>query len=469
MTDRFIPQSLSPQIVERAEFVQRFAPDYPQHATQLNDIVAGMSVQQNLTEAITAVHRLQRAYYAAKIGLFDCDDVWAAIDHLDFPLWDRFTALAATDAQRDKLAELLYTGDETRRAPVLLNLCDYGREIGERIVQLCIATGDETDILIADPLFQRRLLRHCDKTHLELLADLVTAPHRYCARRVSMRTEQTQQVFPDPPVNQTIQQAYNKAVSAYNEELRTKFYTVTVLPTPKDAELDQLDYTDYVDLFFRMCDLDWPQIGIAQQHLIEQLNASSILRMTNNDGTDVSMDITGFTFCNSLVAKNVPGSEIFSAPHLNSVQGVVVGNGRYLFNGKLMENIRLRFDQGRVVEYSAETGHDILTEMIETDKASHYVGEIGIGTNPVLRTHLVNGLLVEKIGGSFHLALGNAYKFTDYLGTPVNVNNGNTSAIHQDLTFMLYGKQGRMYVDDALIMDDGRFLDPRLSILNGEN
>ena len=322
-------------------------------------------------------------------------------------------------------------------------------------------------MLIADPLFQRRLLHHCDATQVNVLADIATAPHRLCARRISMRTEQVQQPYPDTPVEMDIQQAYNKAVGAYTEMLRTKFYTVTTLPTPKDAELDQLPYADYIDLFFRMCDVDWAQVDMAHQALIEQLNAGSILGMTNSDGTDVSMNIAGFTFCNSLVAKNVPGSEVFSAPHRDSVHGTVVGKGRYLFNGKLIENITLRFEHGRVVKYSAEIGQDVLTEMIETDDGSHYVGEIGIGTNPVLRTHLVNGLLVEKIGGSFHLALGNCYKFKDYLGTPVNVDNGNTSAIHEDLTFMLYGKQGRMYLDGQLIMDDGRFLDPRLAVLNG--
>jgi aminopeptidase len=464
-----VPQSLSPHIAARAAFVQSYAADYPTHAASLQELAASLATEQDMTAALTCLHRLQRVYYAAKVGVLDHADVWAAIDHADFPLWDRFAALDATEAQKDKLARLLYEGDERRQTPILLSICDYSRTIGERIIQQCVDNGEETDILISDPLFQRRLLKYCTVEQAQMLGDAILEPYHVYKRAISIRIEQTQQHFPDKPVSSDIQQAYNNQIKGIADLYRKKFYTLTILPTPKDAELDHIAYPDYIDLFFRMCDVDWDAVGVAHQVLIAMLNAASTLRMTNNDGTDVSMDITGFTFCDSRVAKNVPGSEVFSAPRRDSVQGVVVGKGRYLFNGKLMENIRLRFDQGRIVEYSAETGQNVLAEMVETDEDSHYIGEIGIGTNPVLRTHLVNGLLVEKIGGSFHLALGNCYKFTDYLGTPVHVNNGNDSIIHEDLTFMLYGKQGRMYVDGTLIMDDGRFLDPRLAVLNGGN
>ncbi len=464
MTHTIIPNSLSPQITMRAEFVAGFAADLP----PLNDIINAVAMPQEITAAITAVHRLQRAYFAAKIGLLGSNDVLAAIDHADFPLWHNYAALPASDAQKDMLAKLMYEGDVKRRTPILLSISDYSRDIAERILERCIAEGDAVDLYVSDPLFQRRLLTHASEEQAIQLGQLILALYENPdARTISLRIEQIQQTFPDPPAAATVQQAFNAAINNMAGLSRSRFYTVTVLPTPSDAALDQISYPDYIDLFFRMCDVDWTAVSVAHHVLIAQLDIAKHLRFTNHDGTDVSMNIDGFTFCNSLVAKNVPGSEVFSAPHRDNVEGVVVGKGRYLFAGKLMENIRLRFEHGRIVEYSAEIGHDVLTQMIETDEDSHYVGEIGIGTNPVLRTHLVNGLVVEKIGGSFHLAIGHSYKFTDYLGIPVMVDNGNNSAIHEDLTFMLYGKNGKMYVDDQLIMDDGRFLDPRLAVLNG--
>ena len=225
-----------------------------------------------------------------------------------------------------------------------------------------------------------------------------------------------------------------------------------------------------MDLFFRMCDVDWQAVDVAHKFLIAQLDAGKMLQLTNNDGTDLTMNIDGFTFANSLVAKNIPGSEVFSAPHKNSVNGRIVAKGRFSpkdSGGQIIEDMTLDFKDGKLVHYNAASGLDLLRQMVETDEGSHYVGEIGIGTNPVLRQHIVNSLMVEKIGGSFHVALGRAYEYTDYLGTPVHLDNGNRSAIHWDITTMLHGKQGKMILDGTEIMTDGKFNAPELAVLNG--
>ena len=136
MPETIIPQDISLFIRDRLDFVRNFAADYP----QLDAIVTALTVPQNLTMALTTIHRLQRAYYAAQVGLL-VHDVLDAIDHPDFPLWDRYTVLPATDAQKDRLAQLLYEGDTRRQTPVLLNLSDYGRDIGERILHRCVMAG----------------------------------------------------------------------------------------------------------------------------------------------------------------------------------------------------------------------------------------------------------------------------------------------------------------------------------------
>ena len=114
----------------------------------------------------------------------------------------------------------------------------------------------------------------------------------------------------------------------------------------------------------------------------------------------------------------------------------------------------------------AEKGVEHFTAFIERDPGNRYVGELGIGTNPHLKQHVVNGLLVEKIGGSFHLALGGAYEMTDYMGQPVHVDNGNRSKDHWDVTTMLHGAGGAIYLDGRQIMENGFFKDRRLGVLN---
>lgn len=462
-----VPRALGEQIEARIAFLESYRGQNPQWEAVISDVLKDTGREVPVTEALTILHRVQRCYYAATLGLLAHKDVRDAIDDKRFPLWRDYHALPASEKQKDTLARLMYEGDKHRRTPIMLTLCDYSLDIGERIVARCVQEGADTDVVISDPVFQRRLLTHCDEQQADRFGRLVMQPHQACARRISLRTEQVDMIYADMPVPEDIQKHYNLAVSDEYQQCRTKFYTLTVLPTPKDAELDGIAYSDYIDLFFRMCSVDWKKVDAAHQILIEKLNNASHVRITNDDGTDISMSIDGFTFCNSLVAKNVPGSEVFSGVVRDSVNGVVVGKGRYMFNGKMMENITLYFEKGRVISYEAEQGGDVLKDMIETDEGSHYVGELGIGTNPVLRQHLVNGLMVEKIGGSFHLALGQTYRFTEYMDKPVIVDNGNNSAIHEDLTVMLYGKNGKIYLDDILIMEKGAFIDPRLSYLNG--
>lgn len=464
MSVSVIPHHLGKQISLRIAYLRDKAGDY----TLIEELLADLDREQDPATALQNIHRLQRIYFAAKLGLLDEPKIYKAIDAKDFPLWKQYTALPVADEYRVALAKLMYEGDKERRSPIFITLPDYSRGVAELIVEQCVVHGDEIDIFISDPLFQRRLMHHCDQDKAEMLASVMMAPYDHYQRSIAMRIEQVQQPYPDEPVAQEIQKIYNDTLNAQYQRTRGRFYTLAVLPTPKDAELDQIPYPDYIDLFFRMCAVDWDKVDAAHKILIAQLNQAKTLRFTNNDGTDFTVNIEGFTFCNSLVAKNVPGSEVFSAPHRDSATGLIVGKGRYMYMGKVMENITLRFEEGRVVDYAAEKGQEILKELLDTDEGSRYVGEIAIGTNPVLRQHLVNGLLTEKIGGSFHFALGRCYNFTDYLGIPVKVDNGNKSANHEDMTIMLHGKQGRIYIDGDMIMDDGKFIDPRLGYLNGD-
>ena len=273
-------------------------------------------------------------------------------------------------------------------------------------------------------------------------------------------------------VDQAKKKAYDGEAYIFREwVLSGKIQSVlTMIPTRMDAEIDGLDYDQYLKDYFTMCNQDWDLIDKTQAKLIDRLNETKELRFTNNDGTDLTMNIDGFTFCNSTVARNVPGSEVFSAPRRDSTNGTIVAKGKFAvkgFQNEVVENITLKFKDGYLTEYSAEKGQDILEETVNKDEGARYIGEIGIGTNPFWKTHVAAILLAEKIGGSVHVALGDAYTMTKYMGTPVNVDNGNRSHLHWDITTMLLGKQGKIFADGEMIMDDGVWTLPELAPLNG--
>jgi aminopeptidase len=247
-------------------------------------------------------------------------------------------------------------------------------------------------------------------------------------------------------------------------------------PTPEEAAIEGLTYDEYVELFLRACHQPWPAIQEAQARLIETLNAGALLeieaRPTDPDParrTRLTMDIGPMRFVNSTIYRNFPGAEVFASPVRDSVEGQLYAEGLYSYDGRNFEDIFLRVEKGRIVEARARCGESELIELLDADEGARYFGELAFGTNPGLRRRVLNGLLNEKVGGSFHITPGRAYTYTEYEGQPVRVDNGNRSQIHWDIAVPMlpeYGG-GRVRLDGRDLQVDGRWLDPALAVLNG--
>jgi aminopeptidase len=388
--------------------------------------------------------------------------------------WKDFGAPPVGQELQVELAKKLYNIRPGTNDVGAIVLGSQSRQIGRWLAEKCAAEGAPFLAQFDDPTFGALVLNHATVAGVENMA----AAHVENMKPIN-RLMQVPSGIPDekPAVkaDKEKSQVFSRALVPYSSRVSSGeiFYTLTVIPTRKDAELDGIEYGEYLNLFFEMCDQPWEQVGKAQENLIAEFNAASKVRITNSDGTDISMSLidddgSHFTFCNSLIAKNVPGSEIFSAPRLDSVEGVVVAKGRFSpkDDDNIVENLTMEFRQGKLVRYSAEKGLDVFEKTIGVDEGASRIGELGIGTNPRLQQHVANGLLVEKIGGSFHLALGRCYTYTEYQGEPVKVDNGNESALHWDVTTMLVGKEGRIYLDGRLVMDGGKWLDKKYDVLN---
>ena len=433
-------------------------------------LTAAASPCASTDEMLELMQRGARLFQIFTTGLENDQNFKNECDKMTLPLWTAYTSPpAATDLQ-DSLADKLYNVDPSKKDEhAFLTLGDGARHIGQNLIERLVKDSLPFSITFTEPNFNSLLLNHADDDGVKALGKAFVDMTKNVTKRIV--------ATPGLPKNKSLSpdkaksQLYTKSIEPYANRSRSGdlFFTLTIIPTEKDAEIDQMDYNDYVKLFFEMCDQPWNEIDLAQQALIKELNAGKTLRFTNDDGTDVSMDIDGFTFCNSLIAKNVPGSEVFSAPRRDSVNGKIVAKGRFTppqDRGEIIENLTMEFNKGKLVSYSADKGVEAFERMIQTDEGASYIGEVGIGTNPHLKTHVCNGLLVEKIGGSFHLALGACYTMKEYQGAPVNVDNGNQSAIHWDVTTMLHGKNGRIYLDGNLIMDNGKFIAPEYDVLN---
>jgi aminopeptidase len=124
----------------------------------------------------------------------------------------------------------------------------------------------------------------------------------------------------------------------------------------------------------------------------------------------LELDISPSRAVMSYGLRNFPDGEIFTSPDATSAEGEIFVDLPVNYGGNDIRGIHLRFERGRIVEYSAEVGHDHLAAIIETDDGSHRLGEVALGMNHGLDRVLKHPLFVEKVGGTLHVAIGASYE-----------------------------------------------------------
>jgi aminopeptidase len=114
-----------------------------------------------------------------------------------------------------------------------------------------------------------------------------------------------------------------------------------------------------------------------------------------------------------------------------------------------VEDIRLRFEDGRVVQAEASRGDAYLARLLELDAGARVLGEVAFGLNYEIDRFTRNILLDEKIGGTIHLALGAGF---------AQAGGKNSSALHWDMICDLR-EEGEVYADGELVWKAGAFLE----------
>ena len=147
---------------------------------------------------------------------------------------------------------------------------------------------------------------------------------------------------------------------------------------------------------------------------------------------------------------NMPTEEVFTTPHKDRVNGVVASSKPLSYQGTLIEDIRVRFEGGRIVEAAAATGEAILRRMVETDEGARRLGEVALvpHSSPISKSGLLFWNTLFDENAASHIALGQAYstclRDSDTLdASQLAAKGANSSLIHVD---WMIGS-GRMDVD----------------------
>ncbi|MEN8077653.1 aminopeptidase [Clostridioides difficile] len=172
------------------------------------------------------------------------------------------------------------------------------------------------------------------------------------------------------------------------------------------------------------------------------------VHLKSNNGTDLNIelpeghvwaggcegDVNGVPF-----NANMPTEEVFTLPKKTGVNGVVYSSKPLSYGGNLIDNFSITFKNGKVVDFTAEAGYDILKQMLDSDEGAKYLGEVAFVPydSPISNSKLIffNTLFDEN--AACHLAFGRAYescvknadKYSEEELESIGVNN---SVIHVD-------------------------------------
>lgn len=258
----------------------------------------------------------------------------------------------------------------------------------------------------------------------------------------------TEEADVDPAINS----AYRAANRPILNERLSKRWVLTQFPAAGNAQLAGMSSPEYENFVWDAITKDWSEQHDLQAEMVERLDAADEVRIVSGETTDVTMSVDGNVTRNDSAQHNLPGGEVFTAPVPDSVEGEVLFDMPLYYQGREITGVHVVFEDGVVIEHSAEQNEEVLTEAFETDAGARRLGELGIGMNRDIDRFTYNMLFDEKMGDTVHMAVGRAYEDTIGAG-----NEQNESAIHIDMIVDM-SEDSRIELDGEIVQRNGTFV-----------
>ena len=343
---------------------------------------------------------------------------------------------------------------------VLIENFDCPEELSIQLVKEVYTAGGIPFSIIRSARIQREILRNATRKQIEDMtrfdSALMQEMNAYVAFRGALNTSELSDV------NDKNLSLYRSIYSQrVHHDLRVKKTKWVVLRYPNGsmAQLAGMSTEQFEDYYFDVCNLDYSKMDKAMDVMKERMEAADQVRIVG-PGTDLTFSIKGMSSVKCSGHMNVPDGEIYTAPVKESANGYISYNTPSFSQGFKYENVRFEFENGRIVNATANNTQKI-NKLLDTDAGARYLGEFAFGVNPYIKDPICDTLFDEKIAGSIHLTPGSCYEDAD---------NGNQSAVHWDLVLIQrpeYGG-GAIYFDGEMIRKDGQFLGD-LAVLNADN
>jgi aminopeptidase len=229
----------------------------------------------------------------------------------------------------------------------------------------------------------------------------------------------------------------------------------TRFPTEAHAQDAEMSLPEYEEFVYAACHVrqdedpvaHWRQVSAELNTRARELETFKELRILGPD-TDLRLNVEGRRWLAADGKLNMPDGEIFTSPVETETEGEIRFSFPAIFHGRGVEDVRLRFEGGRVVAAEAKTANDYLQSLLDMDEGARILGEVAFGLNYEIDRFTRDILFDEKIGGTLHLALGSSFK---------QLGGENDSGLHWDMICDLRA-DGEVYADGELVWKAGRFV-----------
>lgn len=169
----------------------------------------------------------------------------------------------------------------------------------------------------------------------------------------------------------------------------------------------------------------WDEHNADLKARCDHLNSLGIesLHYTAQNGTDLTVGmIPEAHFCGGgetsrqgiFFNPNIPTEECFISPMRGKAEGIVYATKPLSYQGQLIENFSMRFENGKVVEAKAEKGEELLNQMVNMDEGAAYLGECALvpQKSPICESGILFYETLFDENAACHLAVGAGFSDT---------------------------------------------------------
>lgn len=363
------------------------------------------------------------------------------------------------DIRQEKLADLLVNYSTSVQPGEWVGLLGTAESLPvlRKVYEAVLTAGGYPSLMLSDEYMDRAFFRLANDQQVAWLDPALTRYYEEADVYIRvMGTSNTRAMtnIPAKRVQQTRAARRSWLDTRLSRSAEGTFKWVgTYFPTEASAQEANMSLEEYEDFLYGACFCDhddpaaeWGKLSAMQQEKVDYLVGKKHVKL-QGPNIDLELSIDGRTFINSDGKRNMPSGEIFTGPVEDSVNGWVRFSFPSIVSGRAVSGIELRFEDGKVVDASAEQNEDLLYAQLDTDSRSRYLGEFAIGTNFGIDRFTGNILFDEKIGGTVHMAIGKGYPET---------GSKNDSAVHWDMICDMR-EDSTIHVDGDLFYQNGAF------------